>query len=134
VQVTRDKAREITEEVVEEVRKVLAKHGLKLDKYNTTYGESWAIKISGHKEVVNAETGVDEGSAYARDFLRFPMQWGLTEKALGCTVKVRGVDHTFVGTASRRPKYPFALRNNRTGKLMMHTESVVPYFPEDVKA
>lgn len=142
MEITKQKALKVTEEIKSAVEKILAENGLAAPKVKTTYGDLYKLVIETSVEEKDA-SGVNLKSAEAIYFTKF----GFTAYTLGgnvaltaplgtvfsTTVKgsAKPKKYIFAGIASSRPKFPILTLEvgedgKPNGKTMFFTESVVP--------
>lgn len=114
--VSRDKARQVTEEISAAIAEILERHGMQQRKTSTKYGPSY--KISLEAEVVQMEGGVNVASQEAQDFVEYARMGliGLPEEALGRTFVSQGIEYRLTGYMPQNPKYCFSVERTDDGK------------------
>ena len=126
---------ELTTKVSAEVQAallpILEKHGLKLTKISSKYGDSYGVSISASPTVLS-ESGVNLASPEAIYFERFGYTaWlgkGLDDRVeltakLGTKFTTAGKEYVFIGIRSRGKNKIVA---ERDGKSFVFADSVVP--------
>lgn len=121
--ISKQKADDISTEIIEAVDAILAKHGMARGATRSTYGDAFTFKVEACN-VTLGEGGVNLASTEAQDYKRYSRSYGLNEGLLGKAFTANGQRYTFAGIATRRHKYPiYAL--DSAGRGIFFTTSVV---------
>lgn len=107
----RSNVRGLVAEIQTAVDAVLASHGMSNARVSASF-MPWElnVRLAASTVSINAETGVNESSAEAADYLRFGSLLGLPAGLLGSTFRHLGVDYTFLGTNRRATRFPVLAR------------------------
>ena len=126
MQVSKEKAQEISREIEKAAIAIFAKHGLEKARISTKYGEMYSLKIDA-QGVDMGLNGVNLASTEARDYTRFASMYDLPEGLLGKAFEVNGKMYAFAGIATQRSKYPIYVREIATGNFSFFQNSVVRF-------
>jgi len=113
--ITKDKARQVTEEIQIAVDAILKKHNLEKIKVSTTYGDSYAFKVQASE--VTIQNGVNVETPQAQMWRMLGRTYGFENpnEALGTTFAWNGKKFIFLGVTSRG-NYPVIAKNSATKK------------------
>lgn len=131
MQVSKEVARAVTEELEAAAEKIFAKHGLVRGKMSTKYGVSYSLTIAA-EALELGDNGVNVSSREAQDYTAFAASYELPQGLLGKVFKINGVDYAFAGIATSRRKYPIYMKNLESGKMVFFQEGVKRYFTSTV--
>ena len=108
---------EITNEIEESVKAILAKHNLQLLKQNTKYGEEYNYTVKAVAVTLN-ESGVNLNSPEAHNWLAVGSSYGFKNPAdvLGGIFVNARKEYKFVGINLRKEKFPLSAIEIATGK------------------
>lgn len=121
--VSREDAREISEEIKAAVEEILGRHGMEVTKLTTNYGDRYGFKVEA-SNVVRGEGGVNLESPYAKAYERLHSKYGLNAGLLGKRFVSRGRAYTFSGIATSRSKYPIAAISEDDGNTYFFTATI----------
>ena len=115
--VSKELAIQITKEIDESARAILAKHNLQLLKQSTKYGHEFSYTIKAVAITLN-ETGVNVNSPEAQNWLEVGTSYGFKNPAnvLGATFIVNRKEYKFMGINLRKEKFPLSAIEIATGK------------------
>jgi hypothetical protein len=119
--VPKELSREITQELMDAAKTVLAKHGLVLEKSSSGYGDSYKFTVSA-TTVRLGKNGVNLDSAEAQEFVLSASLWDMTREqataALGEVIYTSAkTGYCFlIGYNSRKRTAPVIVRSVRDGK------------------
>jgi hypothetical protein len=123
--ITSQQARLLTEEIEKLVGPIFEKHGFEAPSTKTTYGDRYAVKFESTPFEEGAG-GVNLNSPEAKAYVmeaRYS-DGKLDPEALGREFTVRGETYIFLGSAPRRPKYPYSAKRQRDGKVFKFTREI----------
>ena len=107
----RSNVRGLVTEIQTAVDAVLASHGMSNARVSGTFtANELNVRFAASTVSINAETGVNESSAEATDYLRFGSLLGLPAGLLGSTFRHQCVDYTFLGTNRHASRFPVLAR------------------------
>ena len=132
MEVTKQQAKEITEEIKAAVEAIFKSHGLETPKASARYGISYSIKLEASVENLD-ENGVNLSSQEAMAYTQFHKAYDLNGGLLGTEFEVNGEKFTFIGLALSRNKYPIVARNS-SGETVFFTRLVASKLNELVKS
>ena len=119
--VPKELSREITQELLEAAKTVLAKHGLALEKSSSGYGDSYKFTVSA-TTVRLGKNGVNLDSAEAQEFVMTAILWDMTREqataALGEVIytSAKTGDCFVIGYNGRKRTLPVIVQSVRDGK------------------
>lgn len=115
--VSKELAIQITKEIDESVKEILAKHNLQLFKQSTKYGDEFSYTIKAVAVTLN-ETGVNVNSPEAQNWLAVGTSYGFKNPAnvLGGTFVNARKEYKFIGINLRKEKFPLSAIEVATGK------------------
>ena len=115
--VSKELAIQITKEIDESARAILAKHNLQLLKQSTKYGHEFSYTIKAVAITLN-ETGVNVNSPEAQNWLEVGTSYGFKNPAdvLGGTFVNARKEYKFIGINLRKEKFPLSAIEVATGK------------------
>lgn len=107
--------------IADALRDVGERFGVRIVSGGGTFGEAeftarLRIKLTDQKALLDAERAI---------FDRHCRVFGLEPKHLGTKFVVSGESWELIGIAPTRSKFPFKCRNVATGKVMLHTDTIV---------
>ena len=105
----------LTAELKDALQLVLEKHGLKVAKLHTTYGEIYRFKLELSKPNVNAD-GFDEGTQEARNYTDMADFYRLPVDALFTEFFAHGRRWRLMGLNPKARKYPVVAVDLNDGK------------------
>lgn len=131
--VSKEQGQKLAQEIKQAVEEILKREGLSLETTNLGYGEWFEFKV----KAVSVElglNGVNLASPEAIYYTKFgftsylPGAIGDSERKLiaplGTQIQVNGQTLTFAGIASKKRKFPIAMRNE-AGEMVGLTEHAV---------
>jgi hypothetical protein len=115
--ITRQNAIDITNEINEAIAAIALKRGLTFKLGRTTYGPEFNVKITAFTNETN-ESGFNVNSPEVKAFLHNAHSHGITnpETALATPVVVKGEEYQIVGYKPRATKRPFIMKKISNGK------------------
>ena len=115
--VSKSLAIEITKEIDESVKAILAKHNLQLLKQSTKYGDEFNYTVKAVAVTLN-ETGVNLNSPEAQNWLAVGTSYGFKNPSdvLGGTFVNARKEYKFTGINMRKEKFPLSAIEIATGK------------------
>ena len=115
--VSKSLAIEITKEIDESVKAILAKHNLQLFKQSTKYGDEYNYTVKAVAVTLN-ETGVNLNSPEAQNWLAVGTSYGFKNPSdvLGSTFIHARKEYKFMGINLRKEKFPLSAIEVATGK------------------
>lgn len=137
-------AEAVSKEINSAIEEIFKKHGLKVTKTQTTYGDSYAFKVQATIPQMGAN-GVDLSSKEAIEYERFGYSWFKVEAdrsyayikleaPLGTEFVVNAKTYIFAGVNHRKQKFPIYAINKADGKHYGLPDSVVPMINAAAKA
>lgn len=132
-QVTQEQALAVTAELEAAANAIFGKHGLKCGAVSGSFGYIYSIKIEAYR-VTDGGNGVNVTSKNALDWIHagplYATEFGFTdaESLLGVEFNYEGKYLKFVGSSSRRSKYPLIATEISTGtdfKLPIESLNVI---------
>jgi hypothetical protein len=123
MQITKNQAQLIIDELEPLLQAAMAKHGLDKPKLKWNYGDYFGLKLEA-SSVELGDNGVNLASAEAQYFTRFGYR-GVTAP-LGTMFENKGTKYSFIGIASKRSKYPIAAVNQSTNTTTFFPEGIIP--------
>lgn len=129
--VSKDLAIQITKEIDESVKAILAKHNLQLLKQSTKYGDEFSYSVKAVAVTLN-ETGVNLNSPEAQNWLAVGTSYGFKNPAnvLGATFVVNRQEYKFMGINLRKEKFPLSSLEIATGKRYGFPMKALMQLPE----
>lgn len=130
-QITRQQAREITDEIMSAIQGVLTKHGLTVDSKKSNFGDIYGLTIKASQSQLN-ENGINTNSLEAMAFLLNAQHHGVTDTvaALGAPFTYRGEQYRCIGYNTRARKMPFLIEKvSEPGQHYKAPDSIAPYLP-----
>lgn len=122
--ITKDTAAKVLDEVDATLTAIFAKHGLAQPTFSVTYGEMLKITVKASVETLN-DKGVNVTSTEALDYETYGDTYGLLPGLLGTKFTSKGKTYTFVGIAPNRPKFPICVIEDASGARMKMTDQAV---------
>jgi len=131
--VSSDLTKKVSAEVQAAILPILEKHGLKLSKISSKYGDSYGLSISASPVVLD-ENGVNTASNEAIYYTRFGYTaWlgkGLDDRVeltakLGTKFTTSGKSYVFCGIRSRG-KSKIIAQGDKDGKSYVFADSIIP--------
>lgn len=126
--ITRQNAIEITNEINEALAAIASKRGLTFTLGRTTYGEQYQLKLTAFTNETN-EVGLNLSNPDVKAFLRNAQHYGVMdpEMALATPVIVKGEEYQIVGYKPRSTKRPFILKKKSDGKSFVFSDGAASH-------
>ena len=128
--ISRQQARLVTEEIDAAVKAILAKHGLTAGQAKTNYGYQYKYTITASVPVVS-DNGFDIGTPEAQTFILLGPTSGFAnpKASLGVPFTVNGKTFIVTGWNSRAPKFPLVGKNLTDGTAVKMPRSWLKHIP-----
>ena len=128
--VTKDKAREITAEIEVAVKAIFEKHELQPSKIRSKYGDGYQVSIQADAIEMN-DSGVNLASTESQVWISIGNKYGFENPAsvLGAEFVQNGKPFKFLGMNPNASKFPLVAKNLKDGKTYKLTVGSVKLMP-----
>ena len=128
--VTKDKAREITQEIEVAVKAIFEKHELQPSKIRSKYGDGYQVSIQADAIEMN-DSGVNLASTESQVWISIGKQYGFENPAsvLGAEFVQNGKPFRFLGMNPNASRFPLVAKNLKDGKTYKLTVGSLKLMP-----